>query len=357
MFTPFPSFVGGLLLSYATSGLLVVQGRVLGCSGVAHGVIGAVASRLAPAAKPAPRSATTKDHGPAPASADGWKAATLAGMLAGGLLLRVVRPALEGVLGTSIFDMPMHVADVGVGRVIAAGLLVGAGTKVRRHFAFVTRNSLTLASAQLANGCTSGHMLLGLARLSKRSLAAVLAFFSTALTTSRLLPLPLLTAASSAASRGLAPAILSPTAAVALCLAAPLLSLPTFSYSRLVPSSVRPLFHAFLLGTTFSVGLALAGMTSPSKVISFFYVPLPVPSALAVPAGAAWDPSLAMVALGGLLPNMLVWQKIKGWKKPLEREVWNVPRGGNVDGKLLAGAALFGVGWGLMGCAPFDFRR
>ncbi|GJN94421.1 hypothetical protein Rhopal_007501-T1 [Rhodotorula paludigena] len=93
-------------------------------------------------------------------------------------------------------------------------------------------------------------------------------------------------------------------------------------------------------------------MTSPSKVISFFYVPLPVPSALAVPAGAAWDPSLAMVALGGLLPNMLVWQKIKGWKKPLKREVWNVPRGGNVDGKLLAGAALFGVGWGLMGICP-----
>jgi len=188
-------------------------------------------------------------------------------------------------------------------------------------------------------------MLLGLARLSKRSLGAVVSFFSAALITSRLAPTGLMLDESIPVFRS------SPSSTAVALFALPiLLSLPPLWTSL---TSRRPLstriakLQAFFLGMTFSLGLALAGMTRPSKVLSFFAVPLPfLPSP---PPTAAWDPSLAMVALGGLLPNMAVWQAVEDWKKPLGADKWSVPRGGNVDAQLLLGSVAFGIGWGLMG--------
>jgi len=197
-------------------------------------------------------------------------------------------------------------------------------------------------------------MLLGLARLSKRSLAAVVTFFASALLTSRLAPFSPSTSSTLAyTSTSLS---LSTGGALAILALAPLLSLPPLFTSRSRPESYHARFHAFLLGMTFSIGLALAGMTRPSKVLAFFDAPLPfLPSP---PPGAVWDPSLAMVAIGGLLPNMAVWQAVKGWKNPLKAERWSVPRGGDVDATLVLGSAAFGIGWGLLGCAssPTLFR-
>ncbi|BGP20157.1 hypothetical protein JCM10213_000758 [Rhodosporidiobolus nylandii] len=325
MFTPLSSFLGGLLLSYSTSSLLVSQGRVLGCSGVAHGSVSSVAhlfSRRRPAQPLAQKQ--KKELGPAPSSTSGWKVAVLAGLLSGGWLLKLVRLALERALGVVLFDTPLSLAEAGLGRTVVAGLLVGVGTK-------------------MANGCTSGHMLLGIARLSTRSLAAVLTFFTTAFLTARLAPYPHLDTALAIPSA--APSGFSSPASLFLLALPVLFALPQLSYRLPSPSIV----HAFSTGATFTVGLTLAGMTRPSKVLSFFYLPLP---AAFPPAPAAWDPSLAMVALGGLLPNAAVWQYVKGWQRPLKSEKWEVPKGGRVDARLLAGAALFGVGWGLAGICP-----
>lgn len=113
-FTPLPSFVGGLLLSYSTSTLLATQGRILGCSGVSHAT---VAGLLLP-------ESPTNDRKQA------WKWATTAGLVVGGMVLRVVRPQLETWIGASIFDAPIAIQQLGWVRILAAGFLVGAGTKV-----------------------------------------------------------------------------------------------------------------------------------------------------------------------------------------------------------------------------------
>ncbi|GAA6013191.1 hypothetical protein JCM10207_006200 [Rhodosporidiobolus poonsookiae] len=328
-FTPLPSFVGGLLLSYSTSALLVGQGQLLGCSGVAHstlsGLVGQQKNKVA----------DKKDKllGPSTATSPRWKLAALSGLLSGGFLLKLLQPTLEAWTMAPIFDPPISLASYGPERAIAAGFLVGVGTK-------------------LANGCTSGHMLLGLARLSKRSLAAVLTFFTTALLTSRLAPYPHLGAFTYSSFSPFRAALPAPLAYALLAL--PLfLCVPQLTYSlplfRKRPAQASAV-HAFSTGVVFSIGLALAGMSRPSKVLAFFYLPLSIPGA--PPPPAAWDPSLAMVALGGLLPNVAVWQAVKGWRTPMKGTSWNVPRGENVDARLLVGAALFGVGWGLSGICP-----
>jgi len=129
MFTPIPSFVGGLLLSFSTSTLLLTQGRTLGCSGVAHGTVDALVGSLA--ANGGRTGADSKDKQPAASSSSGWKLATTGGLVAGGALLRLVRPQLERLVGAAIFDAPLSAAQAGTARVVLAGLLVGGGTKVR----------------------------------------------------------------------------------------------------------------------------------------------------------------------------------------------------------------------------------
>lgn len=335
--TPTASLAGGFLLSFATSTLALSHGRILGCSGIAHAAV----AHLATLAQPA------KDHPPATSSATSpWKLASLAGFVAGGALLALVRPSIEHLVQSPLFDPPATLAQHGgLARVVLAGLLVGAGTKVRLHAHPSTTSMLTASSTvrtQLANGCTSGHMLLGLSRFSRRSLAAVLTFFSFALLTARLAPHPLAASFSLPAPLApLAPSSPSPLATLALLLLGALASLLTAKSDTL---------HSFFLSVTFTLGLSLAGMLRPSKVLSFFYLPLPLPWK----APAAWDPSLAFVALGGLVPNALIYHtRTKHERTPLVKgKEWTFERdpttraAGSVDGKLVGGSALFGIGWG-----------
>lgn len=86
---------------------------------------------------------------------------------------------------------------------------------------------------------------------------------------------------------------------------------------------------AFFCGVVFAVGLGLAGMTAPAKVIGFLHVT------------GAWDPSLALVMLGAI--GVHVWFALRGGQAPAP---------GGVDARLLAGAALFGIGWGIAGYCP-----
>ncbi|BGO95617.1 hypothetical protein NBRC10512_006784 [Rhodotorula toruloides] len=330
-FTPTPALVGGLLLSFSTSSLALSHGRILGCSGIAHSSIAHLLELLGVthtrSSAPPPKKDDRKDIPPSTsASAPWWKLASLAGFVAGGALLAILRPSIERLVGTALFDPPATIAQQGgLARVVLAGLLVGAGTK-------------------LANGCTSGHMLLGLSRFSRRSLAAVLTFFSFALLTSRLAPHPLAASFSLPVPLATSTATFSPAQTLALLALPPLASLATAHSDTL---------HSFFLSLTFTLGLSLAGMLRPSKVLSFFYLPL----GPALKAPGTWDPSLAFVALGGLLPNALVyhgWMKkedkplVKGKEFTFPRD----PRAGKIDARLVLGSALFGTGWGLIGLCP-----
>lgn len=123
-FTPWASLSGGILLGVASALFILVNGRVLGISGILGGLL------------------------PPKAGDAGWRIAFLLGMLAA--------PMVYGLLAPEGFARGPRI-DAGFGAIVAAGLLVGLGTRY-------------------GSGCTSGHGVCGLSRLSPRSLVATLAF-------------------------------------------------------------------------------------------------------------------------------------------------------------------------------------
>ena len=131
-FTPISALVGGLLIGLAAAGLLALNGRITGVSGITAGLV----SRLSQA--PGGRR---------------WRAAFLIGLMAG-------TGAYAAVSGT--FALPRQ--GFAPWLLVVSGLLVGYGTS-------------------LAGGCTSGHGVCGLARLSVRSLVATVVFLGVGIAT------------------------------------------------------------------------------------------------------------------------------------------------------------------------------
>jgi len=97
---------------------------------------------------------------------------------------------------------------------------------------------------------------------------------------------------------------------------------------------------AYLAGLLFGFGLILAGMTDTSKVIGFldFF--------------GAWDPSLAFVMVGAIGVHALLFRLIVKRPAPLVDSHFHVPTRRELDLRLVGGAAIFGVGWGLAGFCP-----
>ena len=102
----------------------------------------------------------------------------------------------------------------------------------------------------------------------------------------------------------------------------------------------RFLSSAMLAGGLFGLGLVLSGMTDPERVIGFLDVFGP------------FNPSLAFVLGGALLVTVSSFRFILRRAKPLWAARFEVPRARSIDGRLIAGAALFGTGWGLAGYCP-----
>jgi uncharacterized protein len=120
-FTPWASLAGGALIGLAAALLLLLNGRIAGISGVLGGLLRPARGDIA------------------------WRAAFVLGLLAAPLAWRLLAP------------LPLPRIEAGLGLLVAAGLLVGLGTRY-------------------GAGCTSGHGVCGLARLSPRSLVATLVF-------------------------------------------------------------------------------------------------------------------------------------------------------------------------------------
>jgi uncharacterized membrane protein YedE/YeeE len=127
-FTPIASAIGGVLIGLAAALLLAGNGRIAGISGILGGLLQGDEGR-------------------------GWRASFVIGMLLGGVGLMVLLPA--ALPGSAIDSLPM---------LAAAGLLVGFGTR-------------------MGGGCTSGHGICGISRLSTRSILATVMFMGTAIAT------------------------------------------------------------------------------------------------------------------------------------------------------------------------------
>jgi uncharacterized membrane protein YedE/YeeE len=128
-FTPFSSLAGGALIGVAASLLLLFHGRVAGISGILGETL---------------RGEGARGEG-------AFRAAFLAGLVVAGVVLRIVDPAAFSAAGVS--------SPLGIVLVAVAGVLVGYGTR-------------------LGNGCTSGHGVCGVSRLSKRSIVATMTFMA-----------------------------------------------------------------------------------------------------------------------------------------------------------------------------------
>ncbi|WP_129141455.1 DUF6691 family protein [Modicisalibacter coralii] len=96
----------------------------------------------------------------------------------------------------------------------------------------------------------------------------------------------------------------------------------------------------YVAGLLFGLGLAIGGMTDPTRVIGFLDV------------AGDWDPTLIFVLGGAVMTTFigyrLVWKRGVPWLAPR----FALPTRRDLDARLLGGAALFGVGWGLSGYCP-----
>ena len=97
---------------------------------------------------------------------------------------------------------------------------------------------------------------------------------------------------------------------------------------------------ALFAGMLFGLGLAISGMMNPAKVVGFLDV------------AGGWDPTLAFVMGGALLVTVPAFRLILGRPRPILADGFALPTKSALDGRLLGGAALFGVGWGLSGFCP-----
>lgn len=96
----------------------------------------------------------------------------------------------------------------------------------------------------------------------------------------------------------------------------------------------------FVCGALFAAGVCIAGMVRPSKVIGFLDL------------GGAWDASLALVMASALALHVVAWRIVRSISRPRFGTAFPGPPSTVIDGRLIGGAALFGIGWGIAGFCP-----
>ena len=211
------------------------------------------------------------------------------------------------------------VEDLSIPGFILAGFLVGFGAK-------------------MANGCTSGHGICGLPRLSKRSFAAISLFmiFGIIMATLKYY-IPFLKPKS-----------------VFKVFEGNLINYSTFALSLIgfvinswnvykngIQGLFRDIIISFLIGVIFAYGLIESGMLQRHIVINFLTI------------GTIWNPQLMFVLGSAVGINFLTFNFIlKKISKPKFKENYDLPTNKIVDNKLCIGSAIFGTGWGLSGICP-----
>lgn len=96
----------------------------------------------------------------------------------------------------------------------------------------------------------------------------------------------------------------------------------------------------FLTGVLFGTGIVISGMANPAKVINFFDV------------AGSWDPSLAFVMGGAVLVAAIGYRLVFQRSRPVFEPKFHLPQKTQLEVRLIAGAGIFGIGWGIAGFCP-----
>jgi uncharacterized membrane protein YedE/YeeE len=102
----------------------------------------------------------------------------------------------------------------------------------------------------------------------------------------------------------------------------------------------RKLLPPLVSGTLFGAGLTVSGMTDPARVRGFLDV------------FGAWDPTLVFVMGGAVLVMAVAWRIRNRMGAPIFAERFSLPDRTDLDGRLITGSVLFGIGWGIAGLCP-----
>lgn len=103
---------------------------------------------------------------------------------------------------------------------------------------------------------------------------------------------------------------------------------------------MKRMIASFVAGGLFGAGLLVSQMTNPAKVLAFLDI------------SGEWDPSLAFVMGGALLVTLIGYRFVLRRDRPIFSDRFRLPTRSDIDGRLMTGAALFGIGWGLAGLCP-----
>lgn len=104
---------------------------------------------------------------------------------------------------------------------------------------------------------------------------------------------------------------------------------------------MKRLLSSLVIGAIFGLGIAISGMANPAKVLNFFDL------------FGTWDPSLIFVMGSALMTTAIGYRIIFArQQKPAMEPTFVVPKNRNIDSRLIAGSAIFGVGWGIAGFCP-----
>lgn len=103
---------------------------------------------------------------------------------------------------------------------------------------------------------------------------------------------------------------------------------------------MRTSLTSLVSGTLFGAGLALGGMTDPARVRGFLDI------------FGDWDPTLGFVMGGAVIVMAVAWRLVPRMAVPLVADHFHLPTKSDLTPRLVGGAALFGVGWGIAGLCP-----
>ena len=103
---------------------------------------------------------------------------------------------------------------------------------------------------------------------------------------------------------------------------------------------MRHSLPSLLVGLLFGAGLTLSGMVNPARVLGFLDI------------FGRWDPTLAFVLFSALIPSALAYLLTRRMRRPLTANEFCIPQNQELEPRLIAGAAIFGIGWGLVGLCP-----